>query len=561
MDGKALFGRLDDELFGMVVRLAYGVELTASGLCKLLGAASKPMRAWVVTILAGRQMSCGLVESAIAHPHSVFAHANWWLPFGKLYVGHAAWIVREKLPLARLRSGSSASGGGGVVVPDWSLRAVGAFNIWMTGTDDVLRSLRTVELVVPDIKDLHIRMDAPPESFIDIRLPDTVESASISIQVKQGDFVRSIDISGNLLTSFMVSAQVELDLTRIRMPNLRALLLASKLRSFAGIQALTRLHTLAIRRVSLRASKSLVHVASLCTLHTLYIFIEYHEPFCVFADGVLPSLTRLVSLDVRSPGGARDGLLGRSAGAVLTNLTRLCLLRIQGCDDVWPGAPIRCALPSTRLRVIELGGMQPYGFFSDRGPWWQPSSTGLSSVTDLLLDATDPDCELPYSGVGSLPALRVLTLRNLPMMSLGVIGCTPHLTKLTVEYCRALADLRCVADLTGLVELRVRACSRGASTSFPNIETLSRLELLGVDRVHVSHCLGLRRTAQSNVLMAPRITRVHLYTDDDMPDAIHPALRTTLDRIVTANTRLRELTLVYRDGVWSCPMNSDLNQD
>jgi hypothetical protein len=560
MDGVALFGRLDDELFGMVVRLAYGVE-RFSGICKLLGAASKPMRAWVVTILAGRRMSCGLVEDTIAHPHSVLAHdANWWLPFGQLYVGHAEWIVREELPLARLRSsaGSVATGGMAVqppvVVPDWSLRTVGSFNIWMAGTDDVPRSLRMVELAVPGVKDLHIRMDAPPESFVDIRLPDTVESASISIQVKQGDFVRSIDISGNRLTSFMVSAQFELDLTRIRMPNLRALLLASKPRSFAGIQALTSLHTLAIRRVSLRASKSLAHVASLCTLHTLSIFVEYHEPFCVFADRVLPSLTRLMSLDVRTPGGARDGLLGRSAGAVLTNLTRLCLLRIQGCDSEWPGAPIRCALPSTRLRVIELGGMQPYGFFSNRGPWWQPG-TGLSSVTDLLLDATDPDCELQYIGVGSLPALRVLTLRNLPMMSLGVVGCTPHLTRLTVEHCRAVADLQCVADLTGLVELRVRACNRGAS--FPSIETLSRLDFLGVDMVHVHRCLGARRTPQSNVLRAPRITRVHLYIDDDMPDAIHPALRATLDRIVTANTLLRELTLVYHDGVWSCPMNSN----
>lgn len=555
MDSVALFGRLDDELFGMIVRLAYGVELTASGLCKLLGAASKPMRAWVVTILAGRRMSCGLVEDAIAYPHR--HDAKWWLPFGQLYVGHAAWIVREELPLARLRSSAGiASGDGcGRMVPDWSLRTVGSFNIWMAGVGDVLSSVRMVELAVPGIKDLHIRMDAPPESFIDIRLPDTVESASISVQLKQGEFVRSIFIRGNLLTSFMVSAQFELDLTRIRMPNLRALLLASKLRSFAGIQALTRLHTLAIRRVSCKASKSLVHVASLCNLHTLYIVIEYAAAFGVFADGVLPSLTRIVSLDVRSPGGARDGLLGRS-GAVLTNLTRLCLLRIQGCDSVWPGAPIRCALPSTQLRVIELGGMQPYGFFSNRGPgvWWQPG-TGLSRVTDLLLDATDPDCELQYSGVGSLPALRVLTLRNLPMISLGVIGCTPHLTRLTVEDCRAVADLQCIADLTGLVELRVRACGRGAS--FPNIETLSRLELLGVDWVHVHQFLGGRRTPQSNVLRAPRITRVHLYSDDDMPDAIHTALRATLDRIVTANSRLRELTLVYRDGAWSCPMNSN----
>jgi hypothetical protein len=120
MDSLALFGRLDDELFGMVVRLAYGVE-RFSGLCKLLGAASKPMRAWVVTILAGRQMSCGLVESAIADPHGVFARdARWWLPFGQLYVGHAEWIVREKLPLARLRSGSSASGGNGNGSAQWS---------------------------------------------------------------------------------------------------------------------------------------------------------------------------------------------------------------------------------------------------------------------------------------------------------------------------------------------------------------------------------------------------------------------------------------------------------
>lgn len=205
----ALFGRLDDELFGMIVRL---VELTASGLCKRLGAASNPMRAWVVTILAGRRMSCGLVEDAIAYPHG--AHdAKWWLPVGQLYVGHAAWIVREDPPLARLRSSACiASGDGcGSMVPGWSLRTVGSFNIWMAGTGDVLSSVRMVELAVPGIKDLHIRMDAPPESFIDVRLPDTVESASISVQLKQGEFVRSIGIRGNRLTSFMVSAQFELE--------------------------------------------------------------------------------------------------------------------------------------------------------------------------------------------------------------------------------------------------------------------------------------------------------------------------------------------------------------
>lgn len=158
--------------------------------------------------------------------------------------------------------------------------------------------------------------------------------------------------------------------------------------------------------MSCKASKSLVHAASLCNLHTLYIVVEYAAAFGVLAEGVLPALTRLVSLDVRSPGGARDGLLGRS-GAVLTNLTRLCLLRILGCDSVWPGAPIRCALPSAQLRVIELGGMQPYGFFSNRGPgvWWQPG-TGLSCVTDLPAD-DKPRCHWMYAALDQAHGRRL----------------------------------------------------------------------------------------------------------------------------------------------------------
>jgi hypothetical protein len=114
-------------------------------------------------------------------------------------------------------------------------------------------------------------------------------------------------------------------------------------------------------------------------LRSLYIFIVFYRWFLALRE-VLPSLTRLTS-----PAGARNNLIG-AASRSLGCLTRLCLLgtSFANTGDVWTDVHSDYELPSTQLRV--LIAKQPLH-------WW--SSSGLLSVTELLLDATDynrPSC-------------------------------------------------------------------------------------------------------------------------------------------------------------------------
>jgi hypothetical protein len=249
------------------------------------------------------------------------------------------------------------------------------------------------------------------------------------------------------------------------MPNLRALYLGCGLTTLVGIENLASLQSLAMRRVRDSATRSVQLMARLGDLRSLYIFIEYYRWFVAFRE-VLPSLTSLTSLDVYTPAGARNNLIG-AASRSLGGLTRLCLLgtSFTNTGDVWTDVHSDYELPSTQLRVLKLSATQPVH-------WW--SGPGLQSVTELLLDDTDynrPSCH----GLLSMTSLRSLTLRNLCAVSLVPL---PSLTRLDISHCRWLVDMTSIVALTDLVELRVRSCGRAV---MPPLTGLLRLKVLEVD--------------------------------------------------------------------------------
>jgi len=334
--------------------------------------------------------------------------------------------------------------------------------------------------------DFHLVLASPfaPSVPITIRLPQTVRTASLAKHERLGGSVTplfggrcSVTITGAGVESFMVLFRNEvpsLEFIRL-MPNLRSLYLGCGLKTLVGIEDLTSLQSLALRRVSESATRSVRFMARLGDLRSLYIFVEYYRVFLALRE-VMPSLTCLTSLDVYTPAAACNNLFGAS-GAGIHGLTRLCLLgtSFTNTGDVWSDVHSEYDLPSTKLRVLKLGATQPVS-------WW--ASTGLSSVTELMLDNTDynrPSCH----GLRSMK-LRSLSLRNLFTTSL--VPLPVLLTRLEIFHCRGLVELTPIGELVRLVELRVRSCVRAR---LPSLGGLLQLKVLEVDQeqMHVYACV------------------------------------------------------------------------
>lgn len=495
------------EIVDMIVRLVDARD--ARTLLRVMGAVSTLLRERVVVFLTGSASDrySELLNAAIEDPHALFSSS--YRLFGMLNVQHASLLGAASVHSSRLRSGALVSpslpglaGLAGLSVPAWSARNL--VSVSLVVYTDILRDIRLCADRLPGLLDLHLVLASPvaPSVPVTIRLPPKVHTASLAKHDRLSGSVTplfggpcSVTITGAGVERFVVLFRNEvpsLEFIRL-MPNLRALYLGCGLTTLVGIEALTSLQSLAVRRVRDSAARSVRFMARLGDLRSLYIFVEYCRIFLALRE-VLPSLTCLTSLDVYTPAGACNNLLG--AGRGLGNLTRLCLLgtSFTNTGDVWTDVHSEYELPSTQLRVLKLSATQPVH-------WW--SSAGLLSVTELLLDNTDynrPSCH----GLRSMTALRSLTLRNLFTTSLVPL---PALTRLDIFHCRGLVDLTPIGELVCLVELRVRSCVRAR---LPSLAGLLQLKVLEVDegQMHAYACVDRH-------VVPACVTTLRVYRDDE----------------------------------------------
>lgn len=471
------------EIVDIIVLLVDALDVSAQTLLRVMGSASKLLRERVVVFLTGPASArySELLDAVIEDPPALFSSS--YRLFGMLNVPCAASLASASVPRSRLRSGAlvlpDLAGLPGLAegpAPAWSARKIASVSLVVHS--DILRDIRLCADRLPGLLDFHLVLASPvyPSVPVTIRFPPTVHTASLAKHDRLGGSVTplfggpcSVTITGASVERLMILFRNEVpSLECIRlMPNLRALYLGCGLTTLVGIEKLTSLQSLAVRRVRDSATRSVRLMARLGDLRSLYIFIEYYRWFVAFR-GVLPSLTSLTSLDVYTPAGARNNLIG-AASRSLGGLTRLCLLgtSFTNTGDVWTDVHSEYELPSTQLRVLKLSATQPVH-------WWSGSAPGLQSVTELLLDDTDynrPSCH----GLLSMTALRSLTLRNLCAVSLVPL---PSLTRLDISHCRCLVDMTSIVALTDLVELRVRSCGRAV---MPPLTGLLRLKVLEVD--------------------------------------------------------------------------------
>lgn len=473
------------EIVDIIVRLVDALDVSAQTLLRVMGSASKLLRERVVMFLTGPASVrySELLDAVIEDPHALFSSS--YRLFGMLGVPCAASLASASVPRSRLRSGLVLPGLPGLAglpdlpecpAPAWSARKIASVSLVVHA--DILRDIRLCADRLPGLLDFHLVLASPvsPSVPVTIRFPPTVHTASLAKHDRLGGSVTplfggpcSVTITGAGVRRLMILFRTEVpSLECIRlMPNLRALYLGCGLTTLVGIEKLTSLQSLAVWRVRDSATRSVRLMARLGDLRSLYIFIEYYRWFVAFRE-VLPSLTSLTSLDVYTPAGARNNLIG-AASRSLGGLTRLCLLgtSFTNTGDVWTDVHSDYELPSTQLRVLKLSATQPVH-------WWSGSAPGLQSVTELLLDDTDynrPSCH----GLLSMTALRSLTLRNLCAVSLVPL---PSLTRLEISHCRWLVDMTSIVALTDLVELRVRSCGRAV---MPPLTGLMRLKVLDID--------------------------------------------------------------------------------
>jgi hypothetical protein len=512
----------------------------------IVGSASRFIRERVVAFLLSNMDAYSRCVDALIAEHRMILRtfSSFSSKLGVLNVGYAELLMSKAavpLPRPRLRSWALVPSHGTPLlsVPKWSLRTIPSVRVRLH--TDAIGGIRLCHELVPGLTDFHFaipepRSDVATAPSIHMRLPDTVKCASVALHNDHHlklAFGGPVSITGTGVKRFAVLFRNQVtSLEFILMPNLLSLSLACDLKTLVGIQALTSLQTLAMRSITLHAGRSVRFLAELRDLRSLYIFVEYHNIAVAFA-GVLPSLTRLTSLDVRTPAAALNNLIGLATRAPgsrgLSNLTRLSLLgtSFTRTDDMWPDDHREYDLPSTQLITLELGATQPLR-------WWTNEGAGLSCVTALLLDGTDynrPSCH----GLDSMPALRSLTLRHMYTRALAQL---PPLSKLDIAYCRKLVDLTSVGELTDLVELRVRSCG---VARLPSLAGLTRLDTLAIDegQLYAYKYTDLHTFPTS-------VTRLYLYSDSDVSHGT--VAHEEAYEAARALPRLRELALVCTDG-------------
>lgn len=539
MTSAFIGGAVDIIIRHAAVRDAETDLVVLSSLARI-GSASRFIRERVVAFLLSNMDAYSRCVDAMIAEHRMIMR-TFSSRLGVLNVRHAELLMcnaASPLPRPRLRSWALVPSHEAPLlsVPKWSLRAIPSVRVRIH--PDVISGIRVCHERVPGLADFHFsipepRGDVATAPSIHIRLPATVKCASVALHNDHHlmfAFGGPVTIAGTGVERFAVLFRNEVpSLEFIRMPNLLSLSLACGLTTLVGIQALTSLQALSMRSITNHAGRSVRFVAELRDLRSLYIFVEYYLNCVAFAE-VLPSLTRLTSLDVRTPAAALNNLIGLAMhGSGLSNLTRLSLLgtSFTRTNDMWPHDHREYDLPSTQLTTLELGATQPLR-------WWTNEGAGLSCVTALLLDGTDynhPSCH----GLHSMPALRSLTLRHMCTRALAQL---PPLSKLDVSYCRNLVDLTSVGELTDLVELRIRSCG---VARLPSLAGLTRLDMLAIDegQLYAYKYTDLHTFPTS-------VTRLHLYSDSDVSHG--PEAHEEANEAARGLPRLRELALVCTDG-------------
>lgn len=463
-------------------------------------------------------------------------------------------------------------------------------------TASAVPDLALLSRLAPNVGALALTFDAPNVSFGTDPLELSVQCLIIDQANSTGRRETRVPVSGTLrcpnLTHLVVTGLSRglPDFECIEAPALTHLLLGYAPGSFAGIQRLTALRSLVIRdtgnryRTSDAALRTITQLAHLAQLSTLYISFSFRESFLLFISTALPSLTKLASLTVCTPGGAGDMFLhhAHKARACLTGLEHIGLTKgympfASGEADLsWPtpdampstGSDLHALPDSIFLRRLEVHR----AFYSSWRSW-----TGLSAITELCLDdislAREPEMTaLPLTSLSSiwLPrmiSLTVLKLSDLQDLSdLSVLAALaayqahqalPALSTLVITKCTGLTDAgcACLGSMHSLTELSFTSCGR---VTLPSLSELTRLATLSIDLLD-NDTDELSEEPSSCFVEIPRtpesLRRLRFHHNSTSATLGRPQIE-YMDRLMAEKPHLTELSVSYWDKtcVWGINM-------
>lgn len=379
------------------------------------------------------------------------------------------------------------------------------------------------------------------------------------------------------------------DFECIDAPRLTHLLLGSAPDSFAGIQRLTALRSLAITDTGTGPVQHIDAIAHLAHLSTLYIGLSSREHFLRFIS-VTPSLTKLVSLTVCTPRGAEDMFLYH-ARACLTALEHLGLVGLTGLhglsglsglsglngfDPRWPTIP---ASLSTEPHLYGLPDSIGLRKLEVHCAWYRSwcSWHGLSQITELCLDgihlvrsptttAPLPVTSLLSIGLPSMVSLTVLKISDLQhLRDLSVVYAlaarTKALSTLVVTRCTGLTSAGCtrLGSMYSLTELSLTACGL---VTLPSLCGLSRLVNLHIDlhdNEDYTSCVDTAIDDEGNSVDSSCFTKIPeiplslrrlRFNSENGSQALGRPQLEYMGSLMTTNPHLTELSISYWDKTW-----------
>lgn len=460
-------------------------------------------------------------------------------------------------------------------------------------TASAVSDLALLARLAPNVGALTLTFDAPNVSFGPSPLVLGVKCLIISRVNSTDRREARAAVSGTLrcpnLTHLAVSGPSHglPDFECIEAPRLTHLLLGSAPRSFAGIQRLTALRSLAIKDTgagpgcspAIQPVREIAQLAHLAQLSTLYIGFSSHSTFSRFISAALPSLTKLASLTVCTPGGAEDMLLyhARTARACLTGLEHLGLtggyipFASGEADTSWPtlaampstGSDLHALPDSIFLTKLEVH----YAFYSSWRSW-----AGFSAITELCLDGIslvrEPEmAALPLTSLGSiglhrmvsLTVLKISDLQNLHDLSvLAVLVARKEvLSTLVITRCSGLtsAGCACIGSMHSLTELSFTTCSL---VTLPSLHGLTRLATLHIDLFDKDEYDGTDSSCFFEIPKTPPSLRRLRFHNDSRSDALGRPQLNYMDSLMAKNPHLVELSVSYWDKTCFWGINMDL---
>ena len=450
-------------------------------------------------------------------------------------------------------------------------------------TGSAVSDLSLLSRLAPNVGALALTFDAPNVSFGPSPLELTMKCLVIHRVNSTNRREARAAVSGTLrcpnLTHLAVSGLSRglPDFECIEAPALTHLLLGSAPGSFAGIQRLTALRSLAIRdtgnryRTGNSALRTITQLAQLAQLSTLYISFSFRESFLLFISTALPSLTKLASLTVCTPGGAEDMFLyhARTARACLTGLEHLGLTGGYipfASGEADPSWPTLAALPSTGSDLhalpdsIFLTKLEVhYAFYSSWRSW-----AGFSAITELCLDGIslvrEPEMTaLPLTSLGSIGLHRMVSLTVLKisdLQHLRDLSVLAVLSTLVITKCTGLTDAGCarLGSMHSLIELSFTTCGR---VTLPSLHALTRLATLSIDLLDND-----TDEADSSCFVripdTPTSLRRLRFHSDSCSVALGRPQIEYMNSLMTTKPHLVELSVSYWDKTCFWGLNMDL---